>query len=68
MTTTGILVTIVTVHPSTVIVSSTAGQHELPAAWFPTTPVAGQEWRLSLVNEPTEPEKLKKLNAFLVRD
>jgi len=59
------IVSIVTVHPSIVIVSSEHGQFELPRASFPTEPKVGQAWKLILGHETTDEERLADLNNLL---
>lgn len=59
------IVTITTVHPSIVIVSSEHGQFELPRASFPAEPKIGQTWNLVLGHEATEDERLADLNDLL---
>ena len=63
-----IRITIVAVHPTVTIVKTPSGQTEVPTDWFPTTPKVDQEWSVALEHQPTEPEKLNQLNAYLVRD
>ncbi len=62
------IITVVAVHPTVTIVRTAGGQTELPTAWFPATPSAGQEWQVGLKHQPTDGEKLDQLNAYLVRD
>jgi hypothetical protein len=60
--------TIVAVHPTVTVVRTTSGQTEVPTEWFPATPKVDQEWDLDLKHQPTEPEQLDRLNAYLVKD
>ena len=67
-TTRSVTLSIITVHPTVTIVRTGETQTEIPTAWFPVVPVAGQEWKLQLSHEPTDQEKLTTLNAYLIRD
>lgn len=62
------VVTIIAVHPTVTIVRTPGGQTELPTAWFPNTPVVGQDWEVTLDHRPTDVEQLEQLNDLLVRD
>lgn len=57
--------TVVTIHPSLVIVKHGDRTYELPATAFPEPPKVGQEWTLTLHHEPNEEEQRDTLNALL---
>ena len=60
-------ITVVAVHPSTVVVKHDTTQFELPPTAFPNVPTVGQVWEITMNHEPTEEEKLANLNAILPR-
>lgn len=58
-------ISVVAVHPTTVIVKNQKQQFELPIDLFLRRPRVGQVWEISLEHEPTEEERISDLNALL---
>lgn len=58
---------VVAVHPSVTVVEADGQQTNMPTAWFPMRPSAGQHWDLTLERVLNEADQIDQLNRFLAK-